>query len=209
MYIVRFLREVSAESAINSMDSTNLAIIFAPNVFRSDMIDPMKAVMEMRLSKIIVRELIDRRYILQQAMHLNTHKRLSGRSNLTHDTAGAKDDGIKGSSSDYDYKTSSNTELIDDEYADCKFIFENPIRDESQDLLGKDLSGKLNAEDVREITDGFGPKLMSRLNMDLGSGRGSRSKSSNAMDRNNGDDNSNDATESLRTDDVFVDVGND
>lgn len=205
VYVIRFLREVSAESAINSMDSTNLAIIFAPNVFRSDMIDPMKAVMEMRLSKIIVRELIDRRYILQQAMHLNTHKRTSGKSNSAHATVGAKDS----NDSKSDYKPSSTTELIDDKYADCKFIFENPIGNESQELLGNGLSGKLNAEDVREITDGFGPKLMSRLNMDVGSGRGSRSRSSNAMDRNYDDDNSKDAEESLQTDDVFVDVGSD
>lgn len=57
------------------MDSTNLAIIFAPTIFRPDMIDPMKAVMEMKLSKTIIKELIDRRSVLQQAMHIHTDRR--------------------------------------------------------------------------------------------------------------------------------------
>lgn len=37
------------------MDSSNLAIIFAPTIFRPDMIDPMKAVMEMKHSKTILK----------------------------------------------------------------------------------------------------------------------------------------------------------
>ena len=65
------------------MDSSNLAIIFAPTVFRSDMIDPMKAVMEMKLSKMILKELIDRLSILQQAMHMfsDRHRREKGLNN--------------------------------------------------------------------------------------------------------------------------------
>lgn len=51
----RFLREVCACSAVNAMDSSNLAIIFAPTIFRPDMIDPMKAVMEMKHSKTILK----------------------------------------------------------------------------------------------------------------------------------------------------------
>jgi hypothetical protein len=59
------------------MDSTNLAIIFAPTIFQPDMIDPMKAVMEMKLSKLILKELIDRRSVLQQAMHIHSDRRIS------------------------------------------------------------------------------------------------------------------------------------
>lgn len=40
------------------MDSSNLAIIFAPTIFRPDMIDPMKAVMEMKHSKTILKVLL-------------------------------------------------------------------------------------------------------------------------------------------------------
>jgi hypothetical protein len=59
------------------MDSTNLAIIFAPTIFQPDMIDPMKAVMEMKFSKLILKELIDRRSVLQQAMHIFSDRRKS------------------------------------------------------------------------------------------------------------------------------------
>eukprot|EP01032_Pedospumella_encystans_P027805 gene27805-31407_t len=75
VYIVQFLREVCACSAVNAMDSSNLAIIFAPTIFRPDMIDPMKAVMEMKHSKTILKELIDRLAVLQHAMHLFTDRR--------------------------------------------------------------------------------------------------------------------------------------
>lgn len=53
------------------MDSSNLAIIFAPTVFLPEMIDPMKAVMELKLSKTIVKDLIDIPVILQYAMYLH------------------------------------------------------------------------------------------------------------------------------------------
>lgn len=64
----RFLREVVQERAANSMDSSNIATIFAPTVFRPDMVDPMRAIMEVRLSQRIIREIIDRRAILYEAV---------------------------------------------------------------------------------------------------------------------------------------------
>lgn len=77
---ISFLREVCKESAVNSMDSSNLAIIFAPTVFLPEMIDPMKAVMELKLSKTIVKDLIDIPVILQYAMYLHEQRRSSSSS---------------------------------------------------------------------------------------------------------------------------------
>lgn len=34
------------------MDSQNLAIVFTPTIFQPDMVDPMKAVMELKFSKV-------------------------------------------------------------------------------------------------------------------------------------------------------------
>ena len=52
LYHLRFLREVSSNAAANSMDSQNLAIVFTPTIFQPDMVDPMKAVMELKFSKV-------------------------------------------------------------------------------------------------------------------------------------------------------------
>ena len=52
LYQFRFLREVSSNAAANSMDSQNLAIVFTPTIFQPDMVDPMKAVMELKFSKV-------------------------------------------------------------------------------------------------------------------------------------------------------------
>ena len=75
---ISFLREVCRESAVNSMDSSNLAIIFAPTIFLPEMIDPMKAVMELKLSKTIVKDLIDIPTILQYAMYLHEQSNPTG-----------------------------------------------------------------------------------------------------------------------------------
>eukprot|EP01038_Epipyxis_sp_PR26KG_P009175 gene9175-12373_t len=70
-YIVRFLREVAGESAINNMDSNNLAIIFSASIFRTEIEgDPMKALAEFRLSQGIIRECIDKTYILDQSLNI-------------------------------------------------------------------------------------------------------------------------------------------
>lgn len=60
------------------MDSSNLAIIFAPTIFLPEMIDPMKAVMELKLSKAIVKDLIDIPTILQYAMYLHEQRNPTG-----------------------------------------------------------------------------------------------------------------------------------
>jgi hypothetical protein len=52
------------------MDSHNLAVVFAPTLFRSDMTDPMKALMEIRLSQIILKEIIERKSILYNVLKL-------------------------------------------------------------------------------------------------------------------------------------------
>jgi hypothetical protein len=69
-----FLREVCAHSTVNSMDSSNLAIIFAPTIFKPDMVDAMKAVMELKLAKLMLKEIIDRLSVLQLAMHFYTDR---------------------------------------------------------------------------------------------------------------------------------------
>ncbi len=67
-FVDRFLREIVGEYIINSMDSNNVAIVFAPTIFRPDMTDPSKAIMEVRLSQIIIKEIIDRKTILYEVM---------------------------------------------------------------------------------------------------------------------------------------------
>jgi hypothetical protein len=77
--VCSFLREVAGHSAVNAMDSSNLAIVFAPTLFQSDSMDPLKAAMEIKFAKIVLKELIDRRSILQHAMHIfGDRRRQSG-----------------------------------------------------------------------------------------------------------------------------------
>ncbi|KAJ1443997.1 Rho GTPase activation protein [Ochromonadaceae sp. CCMP2298] len=138
VYAIQFLREVSSESVLNAMDSSNLAIVFAPTLFRPDMIDPMKAVMEMKLSKTIIKEMIDRKGILQQAMHVYSDMQKEARASARASASGGR-----------------------------LFIFENPIR-EYANVLDAELAAKLNVSEVRDITDNFGAKLQSRMNAPAG-----------------------------------------
>lgn len=67
-FIRRFIREVVAESETNKMDSKNMAIIFAPTIFRPDMLDPVKAIMELKLAQVLIREILDRHTLLYAAV---------------------------------------------------------------------------------------------------------------------------------------------
>lgn len=119
---------------MNAMDSTNLAIVFAPTIFESPMIDPVRAAMEIKLSKVMLKELIDRRSILQHAMHVwRDHHRDLGVGEGESDKHG--------------------------------FIFENQVSASVQGLLGAELNGKMNIEEVRSITDNFTDRFASRLNL--------------------------------------------
>ena len=138
-------------SSVNSMDSSNLAIIFAPTIFRPDMIDPMKAVMEMKLSKFILKEMIDRLSLLQQAMHLYSD---AHRPSVDVSSGGGGGGG------------SGSGEM---------FIFENPIKAYHTSALDDDLAGKLNISEVRHITDNIGSRLASRMvSPKAGAGGGNR-----------------------------------
>lgn len=46
------------------MDAHNLAVVFAPTIFRSETSDPMKAVMEVKLTQVILMEIIKRERVL-------------------------------------------------------------------------------------------------------------------------------------------------
>ena len=65
-----FLREVAKESKTNNMDASNLATVFGPTIFRSSMDDPIKAVMELKVSHTILYNIILREMILQRATRL-------------------------------------------------------------------------------------------------------------------------------------------
>lgn len=65
---------MAAHAAVNCMDSSNLAIVFAPTVFHADMVDLMSAVEEMRLSKAVLKALIDHEGVLHRAMCLHGEK---------------------------------------------------------------------------------------------------------------------------------------
>lgn len=143
---------MAAASAVNSMDSTNLAIVFAPTICQADMLDPMKAVMEMKLAKVILKELIDRLSILQNAMHMYGDKRRSA------------------------------------ELSEKVFIFENPIKESYASALDEDLGAKLNISDVRNITDNFSSRLVSRMNNVTPRGGGSKGRAAPDAETEDGDD---------------------
>ena len=201
----------------------------------------------MRLSKIILRELLDRRHILQQAMHMFSDRRRSSSSSTASGSGaesssscndskqpplsmaadrkpsslggtgssckasagdhsrlgssagsgGSAGGGSGGSRVDSSRRDSADPALRD--YSACEFIFENPVLDASwgaQDVLTDELAGKgLRAEDVRDITDGFGPKLMSRLNMIDNTRSSSRSNRSNRRGRDSDIEKADEASE--------------
>ncbi len=63
-----FLREVAKESKTNNMDAHNLATVFGPTIFRSSMDDPMKAVMELKVSHTLLYNILIRENILRSAV---------------------------------------------------------------------------------------------------------------------------------------------
>jgi hypothetical protein len=65
-----FLREVAKESPYNNMDASNLATVFAPTIFRSSMEDPIKAVMELKVSHTLLLQIILRENITRSALRL-------------------------------------------------------------------------------------------------------------------------------------------
>jgi hypothetical protein len=62
------------------MDSSNLAIVFAPTVFHADMVDLMSAVEEVRLSKAVLKALIDHEGVLQRAMDVHCEREPTARN---------------------------------------------------------------------------------------------------------------------------------
>lgn len=67
-HIIGFIREVAAESGTNHMDASNLATVFAPTLFKSGMDDPIKAVMELKVSHTLLLQIILRPQILRNAV---------------------------------------------------------------------------------------------------------------------------------------------
>jgi hypothetical protein len=64
LYVIRFLREVVSHSAENQMDAHNLAVVFAPTIFRPELQDVMKAAMEVKLTQVLLNEIIVRERML-------------------------------------------------------------------------------------------------------------------------------------------------
>ena len=64
----RFLREVASFHSSNSMDAHNLSIVFAPTIFRSNVTDPIRAVMEVKLSQVLLEQIIVRHNLLYHAI---------------------------------------------------------------------------------------------------------------------------------------------
>ena len=63
-FFYSFLREVAAHHDQNQMDAHNLAVVFAPTIFRPEMTDPIKAAMEVKLTQVILMEIIKRERVL-------------------------------------------------------------------------------------------------------------------------------------------------
>lgn len=68
IFIVRFLRDVGAESAHNNMDTKNLSLVFAPTIFRFAMTDLIAATVDIKLIQSVMREIIERPTLLQYAV---------------------------------------------------------------------------------------------------------------------------------------------
>lgn len=78
--VVNFLREVWGHSATNSMDAHNLSIVFAPTIFRSEVTDPIRAVMEVKLSQVLLEAVVTKHNILFYAIDLFKQSNPPGRA---------------------------------------------------------------------------------------------------------------------------------
>lgn len=81
VYIVRFLRMAATESAQSSMDSSNLAMLFAPNIFRLEMTDLFTATVDVKLSQTVLRELLLRPKIIQNTVRVFREEYLASSEN--------------------------------------------------------------------------------------------------------------------------------
>lgn len=75
LHILNFLIEICNNTVVNSMDASNLAVIFAPTLINIDETDPISAMKEIKFSQTIIKGLIlklyNDRYINDNTIHKN------------------------------------------------------------------------------------------------------------------------------------------
>lgn len=159
VFVTNFLREVTQKTAQNNMDSNNLAIIFTPTLFRSEATEAMKALMEMKFSQMIVKEMLDRRSILQKAMRIHLEKnKLKYGENFTRE-----------------FIVDRTQNLLLDSTNES-----NGLNQEETGLVRKEssmseASAQSQIEGMKEISDGLSTSMLSRM-----AARGGRNRDSNS-----------------------------
>ena len=63
-YLFKFLKRVSEKSGVNMMSSSNLAIVFSPNIIKKENASMVESMLESRPANEVVKYLVDNANVL-------------------------------------------------------------------------------------------------------------------------------------------------